>query len=180
MYFFLFRGLQVSDRKIKAFSFFWARIACLSLLDSSGTSLLLSVRTQPQTKKKKKTLSTHEWAVSTSVCVCLSVILLVWLLYWHCSVIFDSNDVGPSQIDRRRRREWEQEWETRQEENESIRAWEEEKLSNSGASVDNSRLWFCKNFSSFSVCLLSFASGCFFFFLSVNLSLFFFSSFPCL
>lgn len=48
------------------------------------------------------------------MCVPVYVILCVWLLYWHCSVIFDNNDVEPSQIDRKGRREYEQEWETRQ------------------------------------------------------------------
>lgn len=160
------RGLKVSDRKIKdSSSSEFTLLVCVTQ-DSSGTGLLLSVRTQWE-KKKKLALFQHMSGRQVQVRVPVYVIFCVWLLYWHRSVIFDSNDVGPSQIDRRGRREWVQEWETRQEENESNRAWEREKLSHSEATVDNSRLWFCRlPVFLFSLCLFS---ACLFFLLSVCL-----------
>lgn len=102
--------------------FFWIRTACLSRSGFQWDKL--AAECQNPVREKSHSLSTHEWVASLSVCARVYVILCVWLLYRHCGVIFDSNDVGPSQIDRRGRRGWEQEWEMRQEENESEKAWE--------------------------------------------------------
>lgn len=62
------RGLKVSDSKIKdSTSSKFTLLVCLTQ-DSSGTSLPLSVRMQSE--NKSHSLSTHEWAASTSVCAC--------------------------------------------------------------------------------------------------------------
>lgn len=71
------RGLKVSDRKIKdSSSSEFTLLVCVTQ-DSSGTGLLLSVRTQWEKKKKTRSLSTHEWAASTSACACICDILRV-------------------------------------------------------------------------------------------------------
>lgn len=73
------RGLKVSDRQIRdSSSSEFTLLVCLTQ-DSSGRSLLLSVRTQSE-KKKSHSLSTHEWVASTSVCVCLYM--------WYCACGF--------------------------------------------------------------------------------------------
>lgn len=52
----------------------------------------------------------------------MSDIVRVAFVLVYCSVISNSNDVGPPQIDRQEKRECEQEQEMRQKENESDRA----------------------------------------------------------
>lgn len=101
------RGLKVSDRKIKdSSSSEFTPLVCLSW-DSGGTSLPPSVRTQSEWKKKKKkvALFQHMSGRRARACAPVYVTLCVRLLYWRRGVIFDSNDVGPLQIDRRGRTE---------------------------------------------------------------------------
>lgn len=56
------------------------------------------------------------------MCASICDIVRVAFVLRYCGVMSDSNDVGPSQIDRQGKRECEQEWEVRQEDNESDRA----------------------------------------------------------
>lgn len=75
------RGLKVSDRKIKDSSSEFTLLVCLTQ-DSSGTSLLLSVRTKSE---KKVALFQHEWAASTSVCACIcDIVRVAFVLALQC------------------------------------------------------------------------------------------------
>lgn len=97
------KSVWQENQRLHFFRVHTAYLSHSGFLWDCGRSLPLSVRTQSGEKKKREShfLSTHEWAVSTCVHACVWDIVCVWLLYWHCSVIFDSNDVGPLQIDRR-------------------------------------------------------------------------------
>lgn len=87
-------GLKASDRKNQRLTS--SHCLSVSLMVLLGKA---RCRVSEPSWREEKPLFQREWAASTSVCAPVYVILRAWLLYWHCSVVFDNNDVEPSQID---------------------------------------------------------------------------------